>query len=392
MRRLAGAAILAVFAIVYSVLAFGNGIDRVSLKRSVDASMVPKPLQAQVLRQQAMASLQANQFDVAIEHARNAVLHAPLEPASSSMLGLAYYLAGKPAQAEAAFTVAGRLGWRDFPTQGYWLDRSLAQGDYQSAVARLDAIMRTNPQLPESRQWLTRIEAVEEARRELLIRLAEGPDWLGNYVASAGELDSARFAVRMDLIEATAAMGHRPGCQDSLDTINAMASRGGRYAEARRLWKVSCARERTSALIANSDFAYDQGELLTPFDWSLPGAGGLSSAIVNGRLELRNDTLAEVEAARQFVLLPPGRYRFGWQARVDGNAEALQRLVRLYCPGGNDLVAEAGVSAGAASGHFAAVVDVPAGCMPQRLAITAPENSGAIEIDAIEARPSNGGR
>jgi hypothetical protein len=52
---------------------------------------------------------------------------------------------GRPQQAEAAFRIAARFGWREPTTQVYWYEAALQSGDLRARVERADALLRTHP-------------------------------------------------------------------------------------------------------------------------------------------------------------------------------------------------------------------------------------------------------
>src|SRR3546814_8811137 len=80
----------------------------------------------------------------ALVEAQRSVRTAPIDPSTTSALGSSLLTLGQLDRAYAAFAVAGTLGWRDVPTQLYWLAQAQAVGDVDVLAQRLDALLRLN--------------------------------------------------------------------------------------------------------------------------------------------------------------------------------------------------------------------------------------------------------
>lgn len=377
------AVVLGLVALLYAAAALGNGIDRWRLTWP-DLPGVPAFFAAQSWRVETTAVLTAGQADRAIAAGLRAVVAAPVEAGSSSLLGAAYLGAYRSADAERAFKVSARLGWRDVPTQVYWILAGLALSDNQLAADRLDALMRQAPGLKESNQVLVQLEASAAGRQALVARLAQGPAWLGAYAAGAGNLVPAAFAQRIALLRVAQTRGHAPSCQAASDAINHLAYQQSRFAEARELWDLSCMQGR-AGLLADPDFLSPPRDPATPFDWSLPGAGGIYARIGDGVLYASNDNPVPTPVARQTVMLAPGLVRIEWRAEAAGAATSLAQAVKLYCPNRSDLAPGQG-GAAQGSGSFAITVQVPPGCSPQELAVLVAREAGDVRIDAVNLR------
>jgi hypothetical protein len=291
------------------------------------------------------------------------------------------------ARAHAAFTVARKFGWRDPATQTYWIGAGLAQYDLPTAVRHLDAMMRGAPGLLETRTVLTTMEGDAAGRSALITRLREGPVWLDSYAASMPELPPPAFARRIALLRDAAVFNHRPGCRPVSDAVNRLAYQANRYAEAAQLWQLACAPAR-SELIGNGDFAAEPAEPATPFDWTLPGAGGVSAAIDNGELVARNENSGLPPLAQQTILAPAGSVlRLGWQAAAEAGAAGLDQLVVLRCPDGRtppDMPRASRVG----PDRWELVVRIPAACTHQRIELRVPREAGEVRIERVSASPA----
>ena len=375
-----GRVILAAATLLYAGLALGNGLDRWSLDRP-GLPKVPAMLAAQSWRAQAVAALTGHRPDQARVAALRAVVSAPMEPASASLLGSASLALGQSRQADNAFKVAAGMGWRDLPTQIYWVLSGIALSDEDMAAQHLDALMRSAPDVAQSAAVLTQIEAVPSGQRALARQLAVGPAWIDQYAAAARSLNPAQFAQRIALLRRAAIAGHTPSCQASSDAINALAYEQNRFAEARQLWDLACMQGR-AGLLADPDFVSVPRDQSLPFDWNLPGAGGVFARISNGALIASNDNPAPLVVAQQYLILPPGPVRLEWRASTEGNAGGLAQAVTLYCANRTDLsVGHPAVAL--ADGVFVADLLVPPDCTPQQLAVRVGRDQGEVSFDAV---------
>lgn len=252
MAQLAGAdrpsvrtrAIASVFAVVYLALALVSGADRSAATKAGKAVRFPRALAVESLGLAGDNAISEARYDDALAIARRAVARAPIEPTSTALLGAAWLGKGDDAQARAAFTVAGRLGWRVPLTQAYWMRMALDAGDTRVAALRLDALLRQNPALLGNDQALAPIEASPAGRSALAARLATRPPWLPAYVNDHGEAGHDAMLRRASVLLNLAArrpagVGVRLGC----DVIRPAAVRLMVLNEpelARSLWRAHC--------------------------------------------------------------------------------------------------------------------------------------------------------
>lgn len=374
-----GNLVLVVLAAGYAFVAFANGRDRDSVRQEVSGRLVPDMLRAQLHRQDVRHALQEGRIKDAAVSAARAVRREPVEPGSTSALAAALFAKKDYAGADRAFRVAGKFGWRDTPTQAYLLLAALAFDERAAAAQRLDAIMRVDPDSPAGLSAVTAIEGDARGRTALLGRLAERPGWIASYAASAAKLPGPAFANRLALLEQSAASGNRAACGRIADAVNDLAYQQGRYDEARRLWAVACADPGDRGALANGSFDRALAEPVTPFDWNLPGAGGVSAAIANGNLIAQNDDLIRHPVAHQYLLLQPGETVIAWEASASGDKNALADAVRLLCPNGSYALSQLEPAAGG----YARRYTIPLGCRPQRLEVVLDRNAGESRIEAI---------
>ena len=174
-------------AVVYIGLALANGGDRIAAAKVANALRFPRALAVESLGPAGERAVADARYDDALAIAQSAVARAPIEPSSTALLGAAWLGKGDAARARAAFTVAGKLGWRVPLTQAYWMRAALDVDDTRIAALRLDALLRQQPALLGEERLLAPLEATTEGRTALAARLATRPPWLAYYVNDHGE-------------------------------------------------------------------------------------------------------------------------------------------------------------------------------------------------------------
>ncbi len=381
-RGMARSALLAGVILAYAALAMASATDR-EAGLNLTAKPGKTPLAAQASLQEARLALAANNADAALAAAWQGVKAAPVEPSATSLLASAYFMKGDTDAAFAAFKVARKLGWRDVATQAYWLSAGLAVEDSVMTAQHLDALMRGAPQLPFTRDVLVKLENTEAGRAALTERLREGPGWLTAYAVGAAELAPSAFAIRASLLRDAGMFNRRPDCQAASHAANNLAYNAGRYGDAYQLWQLACDPGRT-ALLGNADFARSPAYQLTPFDWSMPGAGGVSARIGERALVARNENPGLPTVAQQTVLLRPGSAgRLNWRARAENTSVLLDKVPALRCPRGNNLL-ERSRPVQTGPGTWQIGFTVPADCDYQRLELRLPREAGEVRIERVD--------
>src|SRR3546814_14941647 len=99
-------------------------------------------------------------------------------------------------RAYAAFAVAGTLGWRDVPTQLYWLAQAQAVGDVDVLAQRLDALLRLNIRHDVVANSLHVLGQTPLGQQALAMLLTKDPPWEWRFVAEIGALEIGRASSR----------------------------------------------------------------------------------------------------------------------------------------------------------------------------------------------------
>ena len=200
-------------AVVYVALALANGGDRIAATKVAKALRFPRALAVESLGVAGERAVADARYDDALAIAQSAVARAPIEPSSTALLGAAWLGKGDEDRARAAFTVAGKLGWRVPLTQAYWMREALDANDTRIAALRLDALLRQQPALLGEDRLLAPLEASAQGRAALAARLATRPPWLADYVNDHGEASREGMLRRASVLLTLAATDQRLGCE-----------------------------------------------------------------------------------------------------------------------------------------------------------------------------------
>ncbi|HZV09122.1 MAG TPA: O-antigen ligase family protein, partial [Novosphingobium sp.] len=189
----------------FVLCAAGSGLDRATLFSPALIDWVPAPFRSTALTMQAAHLYEAQDGRALLPAAGAALARAPMEAANASLLGGAYGLLGRDAEAEQAYAVSARLGWRIPNTQAYWMFRQMELGNGDAAADRWDALLRVNPALHTNLRLMLPVESSISLRPALLRKLAGNPPWLGRYIDEIellpAEVMSNRAEILLELAE-----------------------------------------------------------------------------------------------------------------------------------------------------------------------------------------------
>ena len=373
---------LTALALGLAVLAWGSAMDRAARASPALARVVPEPLRANAWRIETARALE-RRSPTATALAERAVAADPVDPASASLLGAARFTGGDGPGAAAAFRVAGTLGWRNQPTQLYWLVAALQARDYAVATERLDALLRQAPNYPQGAVLLGQLGATPGGRAALARRLAEPSAWRHVYLGTFEGVSADQLADRALVLEQTVLARAGIGCDEIGPLAGALYAQD-RAIEARRLWRSRCGAH--DALLADGGFDAARLDDTSPFAWQFPGEGGLDLRLepqtVGGGQAL---VVASVLPTRRIVTsqalqLEPGRYRLTWRAHDAGGSASARVAARLTCRRGEGAWLEAAPKADAVRG---AAITVEPRCPLQWLELALDPGNGAVTLDDV---------
>ena len=299
--------------LLFAGLTAASGLDRLSSQAPALARLVPLPFRAQATRASAAQAIVRMQARTALLNARRAVAADPVDPSAGGLLGTAYLLNQHADQAEAAFRVAARFGWREPATQIYWYQAALQSGDLALAVDRVDALLRTNPDLPQRDVLLAPLESTAPGREALIVRMAGRPVWLAGYLGPDAEISDEILARRTLVLTDLAKAGTRLGCDAVAPFVSQALARGARR-DAERVWTGHCPGATIAGGLADAGFDRFGGDHASPFGWQAGASGDVALRVVdngggNHALAMRNRGTVSRMVLSQAVSLEPGTYR-----------------------------------------------------------------------------------
>ena len=385
--RLARNASLTALALGLGVLVWGSGIDRMTRAAPALARIVPEPLRANAWRAQTSLALQ-QQSKTAEAMAARAVSADPVDPASTSLLGAARFAGDDGASAAAAFRVAGTLGWRDQPTQLYWLSAALQAQDYPVATERLDALLRQEPGYPQAGVLLGQLGTTPAGRSALAERLAARSGWFHVYLTAFDGVTPAQLADRALVLENLVIARAKVTCTE-IGPLTAALYAQHRPVEARRLWRSRCGTR--NALLVDGGFEAARLSETSPFAWQFMGEGGLDLRLEPGAKGAGQSLFAASTlpqrriVAVQALQLSPGNYRLSWRASDAGGTPSPRFAARLACKRGEGAWLPSTVGN---DGLRAVIAAVPPGCPVQWLELALDPGSGAVTLDDVSLAPA----
>lgn len=328
--------------------------------------------------------------------ARDALRRDPTVVPAWSMLGLVAAARNQPDRAAAMYRFSGRLSHRDLATQLWMIEERVQANDIEGALRHYDTALRTSSDsfpvlfpvlvsatandgiLPPLARLLN---TMPPWRRDFLERLAAEPPDAARFVRLAGMIAGAMSADEKNLV--------------------AVAMRGmverRQYQPAAGLYRLLAgAAAGAPQTVRNGDFA--RPNLYPPLDWQLQGGADFGAEQLpdtggaQGRLRIYGVSGAGGLAARQLLLLPPGRYQIAALTAPVDDARPAPLTWTVHCanPEATVLMQQALPPASGPGRPGASFLVPAAGCAGQwlDLSLRADFNPGNVAawIDSIVIR------
>ena len=377
---------LAAGLVLFAGLAVGSGADRLSAGDPALAARVPALFASEALRTSGAQALSNGQAVGAAAIGTAAIRNAPTDPQSTALFAAGKLAAGDRVLADRAFRIAGQLGWRVPITQSYWMGEALADGKYDIAALRLDALLRQQPALLRQRQLIDPMERNPAGQTAMIARMRLNPAWLRVYAGDVHDLPADIVLQRMAVLDQAARSGLVLGC----DMTAPLASRlvvVGQHKAGAALWRQHCP-AAGSGLVADEQLTtLDITAKPSAFTWTLVGNGEVSLAVLpsgNGRgKRLLIEGMADVPRAvlTQLVVLDPGRYQLSWRTGNSRGQASDHVLAALVCPGQVPVWLTPTLDRSA--GLWRADLQVDTRCPAQQLTFAAAPRSGQLWLEQI---------
>ena len=372
--------------VLFAGLAAGSAADRLSAGDPVLAAQIPALFASEAIRTRGAEALSNGQAVGAEAIGTTAIRNAPTDPQSTALFGAGKLAVGDRVLADRAFRVAGQLGWRVPITQSYWMGQALADGKYDIAALRLDALLRQQPALLRQRQLIDPMERNPAGQTAMIARMRLNPAWLSFYAGDVPDLPVDIALQRPAVLDQAARSGLVLGC----DQIAPLASRLVVVEQPKvgvSLWRQHCPAANTGLVGDGRLSTLDITAKPTAFTWTLIGNGEMSLAVLpsgSGRgKRLLIDGMADVPRTvlTQLVVLDPGRYQLSWRTGNSRGQASDHELAALVCPGQVPVWVTPTLDQPA--GLRRAEVQVGAQCPAQQLTFAATPRSGQIWLEQI---------
>ncbi|RIX27003.1 O-antigen ligase family protein [Sphingomonas edaphi] len=342
------------------------------------------PANAFVKVDQSGQAFRAKDWKRAEQLAADAIIARPMTASALRSLALAREAQGKPAG--QTWQLASALGWRDPPTQFWAFQQALSENEYQTAVLRAGALLRTT-EPPASFIRIFRIATMDPQFAEAVAnRMRIEPPWRAKFFQLSADPNPDEIRGLITTLKAQAAIDAAPRRSDIRSLVSYLIGKK-RYADAMQVRSLLGPND-PAVLLEDGGFdrpKEDYAKDSTLFDWQVrSGSSATGSVEPAPPSHLVADSKGDrIDiAAERYLQLPPAAYRLTYRARADA-PESFR--VRLLCAPANELAAQIIPQN---NRYEPAVVDftVPQGCLLTRLVIEglATGRPAAAELDEFE--------
>ncbi|ABC64768.1 hypothetical protein [Erythrobacter litoralis] len=390
-RRIAIAAALAVAG--YFVLA--DTVANVLIKATPTLASVVAPWNAKVkaraLEQEYTLLGSGSNVAVGAAQARLALRGDPTATEALNVLGLQAQLENDIEKTHNIFAYSLRLSRRELPARLWAIEEAVNRGDINAALQNFDTALRTSRTAGDLLfPTLTRALAEPRIRQQVLTLLRRDPIWAPDFIrfASASQLNptgTLQLIVEGRADDLPVAPEDRRALVDALVFESSFDEAWRYYSSYRNGVRRNASRDQDfSARIANA----------TVFDWILSEFAWSEQEAERSRLAFDIPPTTVELLARQYSVLPAGRYTL----RGAGRATATDRLETPYwsltCRDGREL-AQINLPFGTEDPQsFASDLVVPEDCPIQALELhsRAVEDIGGVSgiVEQIAIEPQGG--
>ena len=342
----------------------------------VEAAIRLAPGSPLVLRRAAESELTAGRVENAAALSRDALARSPFDARALRVVGLTEARAGRDDEADEMLTLAGNWSLRDDPTHAWLVERRLRSGNYASAFAHADTLVRRREDIQPQVFRLFTVAGVEDPQRSLGVLanlLSTRPPWRGAFISTLNQTpeELQLFAGLAILLEA---------CPSPLNNTELrflyLTLLDNRQFEAIRTVRERINRPPPGIAVTNGGFA--DASAPDPFQWQFIPKAGIRAEIVDDDIRASNQALrvdydgyASGTVTEQLTSLTPGAYRFTAEVRTETGDPNARLAWTLTCAADGRALATvpAGASGVAQGGwtNLSAQVEVPGSCPAQWL-------------------------
>lgn len=339
------------------------------------------PTSPLVLRRAAESEFAAGQkasnparYDNAASLSREALARSPFDVRALRVVGLTEARAGREDDADDILTLAGNWSLRDDPAHAWLVEHRLKRGDYASAFAHADTLVRRREDIrPGVFNLFTTAATLDGPRAlpQVAVLLSARPPWRQAYLESL-HADARGLQVAVNLAVLLQA-GRAPLSNDELHQLYIQLLEKGQL-DAVRVVRSRLNRPSSATLVTNGGFG--DASAPQPFQWRLAQDAGVIAEIVpddvrpaDPALRVDYDGYTGSRIAEQLVFLAPGRYRLSAESRAEQGDAGARLAMTLTCAPGDLRILSAPAAAPGAEvwTPFSVSFSVPANCPAQWL-------------------------
>lgn len=402
-RRKSRAAEAASYVLIIGAVVLGWQIviQPLAQRAPVEAAVRIAPSSPLVLRRAAEAELAAGRNDNAASLARDALSRSPFDVRSLRVIGLTEARAQRETLADDILTLAGNWSLRDDPAHAWLVEHRLRQGDYASAFAHADTLVRRRQDLQPQVFRLFTAAGTQDPQGSLpaiASLLAAAPPWRTAYLNSLKQSpQELQLAANLAILLQT---GPAPLTNVQLERLY-RALLGKRQFQALGEVRARLNRPASDRTVTNGGF--DDADAPHPFQWRLLQKAGIGAEIVaddlnpsNPALLISYDGYAAGRVVEQLLTLPPGSHKLTAEVRPEAGAPDGGLAWAIICVPGDRAIASVPLVAGEASRSKWTTVSgqfqVPERCPAQWLALETPggdrRSETIIWVDKVSVSPA----
>lgn len=315
--------------------------DRAPAEHAVRLS----PGSAVVLAKASEAEWRAGRMDNADALARMALERAPFNLQALRVVGLVEGETGDRGVADDLLTLAGNWSLRDDSSHSWLIDNRLRRGDYGSAFAHADTLVRRRAEIrPQVFDLFgTAMEADPRSVPFLAGELADSPPWRAAFINSLYQREGGvALAAQLAMV-----MKDSDGRFSDAE-LQQLYQRLYSASQTEALRQVRTTLDRPAAEQNLIDGRFEADAAILPFGWDLAVGAGYSVAALSdagpseaadgqlrpsGALRVGHNGQSRDVLARQVTLLAPGRYRLLGLSRWEFGTSQMTFSWQLVCGG-----------------------------------------------------------
>lgn len=229
----------------------------------------PYAFRAQTLAEIAMQCLGDGDVDRAQALAMTALGRQPMNQMAMAVLGSAADLEGRVSAADQWFSIASRLGHRDFSTEFYQASQSLYKRNLEEAAEHLDALLRSGWNNDLATDIALQLESSSAGRIALSRVMADDPPWIYQYLKTVTRLSDEQLWSRSNTLTLLAARKPKTFGEISLSTaeptINELYLR--KKVDAAYALRNAFEPYQRVEIVRDPLFSNITGGISGPFDW-----------------------------------------------------------------------------------------------------------------------------